>query len=157
MTLIERSPDQVAFDSDLGGVHFQAGQDRGDWRLVQIDWPHAIFAISAAAREGAPSEYFLRFDVTGYPHGPTACPWDLEQGTVLVAEHRPKGERAGWAFRADWNSGTALYVPWDRVAVDGHPDWPARHSGDLWDSAVGIASYLSKVHELLNAEDYLGV
>lgn len=148
--------DELAFIDDLAGARFQDGVDRGKWRLVSSMWPFAVIAVSSAPRENSPDEFFLRFQLEGYPAGATAAPWNPEGDQVLQPDKRPKGERAAWAFRIDWNEGTALYVPWDRVAVEGHPDWPVKHRLELWDPAEGITSYLRRVHELLNADDYEG-
>jgi hypothetical protein len=53
--------------------------------------------------------------------------------------------------------GRALYVPWDRVAIEGHPEWRTKHAGKLWSEEAGILSYLRPTHELLDSEDYEGV
>lgn len=60
------------------------------------------------------------------------------------------------AFRVDWENGRALYIPCDRVAIAGHPNWRAEHRGWLWNPAEGIIRYVRLVHEILNEEDYQG-
>jgi hypothetical protein len=150
--------DEQVFRAHLAGARFQDGVDRGKWRLVEIEWPHAVIAVSAARREGAPDEYYLRFDLTGYPAMPTAMPWDTETHGKLGSEKRPKGERAGMLFRMDWNDGIALYAPYDRVAWQGHEDgWRQKHPRELWNSSKDITHVLRNVHHILNAEDYTGV
>jgi len=149
------APDEAAFRADIAAPRFLQGVDRGRWRLVTLDWPHAVIAITSAPRENGPSEIALRFQLEGFPQNPTACPWDLETDAPLAPEKRPKGDRAGMAFRHDWQE--ALYVPWDRIAIEGHGAWPARHAGQLWDPDEGISCYLRHTHSLLNDEDYEGV
>ncbi|MEK6251645.1 MAG: hypothetical protein AABM43_06845 [Actinomycetota bacterium] len=154
----QMAPDEAAFLEDLAGARFLAGDDAGRWRLVGgVDWPFATIAVSAAPREGSPSEFAIRFELSGYPGSATGTPWHLTEGRALSAEERPKGGRAGLAFRPDWSNGLALYIPCDRVAVQGHGDWPTKHPGLLWDPAVGITSYLRVVHEVLHEDDYAGV
>lgn len=149
--------DEQVFRQHLAGPRFQEGVDRKRWRLVgEIAWPHAVIAVSAAPREGAPEEFFLRFDLTGYPAMPTAMPWDPEAGAMLAPNKRPKGPRVGHLFRTNWNNGTALYAPYDRVAWNGHENWRQTHPRELWENSPEITHILRNVHHLLNAEDYAG-
>jgi hypothetical protein len=150
-------PDERAFRADLEGARFQEGVDRGRWRLVSLQWPVAVIAISSAPREGAPDEFFLRFNLEGYPQGVTAGLWDPENERTLPAAERPKGERLDRAVIVDWQQGDVLYVPWDRLAFDGHPAWPTKFPGELWDPREGIVCYLRHTHDLLNDEEYVGV
>lgn len=153
----QMTPDELAFCEHVSGAPFQAGVDGGRWRLLYIDWPTATLAISAASRPDSPEEFFFRFELADYPSVATACPIDIATGQTLPAEMRPKGEHVGWAFRTDWQEGQALYVPWDRVAIAGHPEWQTKHAGKLWSEEEGIVTHLRFSHELLNSEDYLGV
>jgi hypothetical protein len=99
----------------------------------------------------------LRFEFTDYPvQAPTACPWDAGTDSRLAPEKRPKGERVGHVFRSDWQDGSALYAPWDRVGLAGH-DWSSTHPRFAWHPRREITFYLENVHELLNDDDYLGV
>jgi hypothetical protein len=151
-------PDERVFRSHVDGARFQSGVDRGDWRLVGIEWPHALIAISAAERENGPPEFVLIFELSGYPTScPTSTPWDLEPDALLAPAKRPKGDRVGMAFRSDWEGGRALYVPYDRLAIDSHPDWKTRYPRHLWDATKDITFYLRNVHELLNDDDYQGI
>jgi hypothetical protein len=153
----EQDPDERAFHAHVASGRFQLGVDEGRWRLVEIDWPHALIAIAAAPRAGAPDEYVLRFELRGYPHTEaTATPWHLTERRLLAQAERPKGGRATMAFRIDWENGRALYIPCDRVAIAGHPNWCVEHRGWLWDPAEGIVRYLRLVHEILNEDDYQG-
>lgn len=152
------SPDERAARAALDSPRFLSGADAGRWRLASLEWPIAVCAVSAAPRANAPNEYGLRIDLSGYPqHAPTAEPWCLNQGMRLPPDQRPKGERVGHAFRTDWEEGRALYVPYDRVALSGHPGWPSRHRAYVWHPERDIAFFLGCVHELLNNDDYLGI
>ena len=69
--------DEKVFCIHLEEGPFQSGCDRGRWRLLALNWPHALIAIQAAARDSSPAEYTLRFECTNYPQAPpTAQPWD---------------------------------------------------------------------------------
>src|SRR5712692_5159794 len=148
-----RAPDERAIREHLTSPRFQQGVDDGRWRLISLDWPHALISVSAAIRDGAPKEFVLRFDLSGYPQvGPTAGLWDSSSGSYLGSAGRPKGDRASMVFRGDWEQGRALYAPWDRVALTGHPDWAQRHPSHSWNSTRDLAFYLANVFEVLNSD-----
>jgi hypothetical protein len=151
-------PDERKFRSDIAAPVFVLGVETGRWRLVSIAWPHAVIAVTAAHRKNSPDEFVLRFDLTHYPvDAPTAMPWDPGTEVMLPAERRPKGDRVGHAFRTDWESGRALYVPCDRVALNGHGAWAEQYPSWTWDPSKDITLYLRLVHQRLNDPDYTGV
>ena len=115
--------------------------------------------MSAAERPNSPSEYGLRIDLTRYPQdAPTAAPWDLDADAALPPARRPKGDRVGKVFyNVNWQEDNALYAPWDRAALDGHSNWFREYPEDAWHPGRDIAFLLSRVHELLNADDYSGI
>jgi hypothetical protein len=154
----QQDPDERAFHAGLARGPFQLGVDEGRWRIVDVDWPRALIAISAARRPRAPDEYLLRFELAGYPHAEaTATPWHSAEDRPLTHEERPKGGRATLAFRTDWENGRALYIPCDRVAIDSHPHWRTEHPGWLWSPTEGIVRYLRLIHDILNEDDYQGI
>lgn len=152
-------PDQRAFEADVSSVPFLADMYRGDWTINSIDWPTMIITIRAAEREGAPGAYTLRVDLTNYPiQAPTATPWDLTAEMPLGAVNRPKGEIVGMVFRIDWENGLALYAPYDRVALVGHPGWVGDHPRYVWNGTQDIAWWARRIWDLLNDEDdYVGI
>jgi hypothetical protein len=154
------APDERALDEHLRGGRFQSGAAAGHWRLVCVTWPVTLVAVSAAERPGSPSEFVLRFELTGYPHAaPTGGLWDLGTDASLLPACRPKGDRAAQLFRVDgWKGGaTAMYAPWDRIGLEAHPDWASTYPNDAWNPTRDLSFILSKIHEVLNADDYLGI
>lgn len=152
------SPDEHSVRAALGSARFQSGVDSGRWRLISFQWPIGVFAVSAAPRDRSPAEYGLRIDFVGYPQqAPAAEPWDLNLNERLAPDERPKGERAGPAFRSDWKKGGALYVPWDRTPLADHTDWVTEHKSSAWHPGRDVAFFLRCVHDLLNDDGYLGV
>ena len=153
------SPDERVFRDHVAGVRFLEGVERGRWRIVDnIEWPVVLVAVSASPRENAPTEYFLRFDLSGYPEtAPTATPWNPGTGDVLQQELRPKGTRVGYVFRADWEYGRALYAPFDRVALASHSNWRTDYPRRVWDSSKDLTWVLQQLHEMLSNDDYTGV
>ena len=152
------SPDERAVRADLQSERFQLGVDGGRWRLLWLEWPVGLFAVTAAERAGSPIEYALRVDFSGYPQrAPTATPWDVDRNERLATDKRPKGCRVGRVFRTNWEKGQALYAPWDRVALEGHPNWASEHTVYAWHPQRDIAFFLGCVYELLNDDDYIGV
>ena len=153
------SPDERVFREHVTSARFQEGLARGRWWIVgDIAWPVVLVAVAAAPRDSAPSEYVLRFDLTGYPEtAPTATPWNPATEEVLERELRPKGERVGHVFRTDWENGKALYAPFDRVALNSHSDWRTQYLRRAWDSSKDLAWLLQILHEMLNNDDYTGI
>lgn len=151
-------PDEKVFRAHLEMGPFLSGVARGRWRLLSLQWPCAVVAVSAAARPNGPAEYALRFDLTNYPKDPpTARPWDPERNAPLEDARRPDGRsRVPKAFRTDWMSGSALYLPCDRVAINGHQGWRQQHPHMIWNPNGDITQYLRIVHELLTSSDYTG-
>jgi hypothetical protein len=152
------TPDERTIRTHIEEARFQAGVEAGRWRLLGLTWPHATFAISAAPRSDSPAEFVLRLDVAGYPHSaPTGSLWDRNSDCSLDPARRPKGDRAAHVFRTDWGSGAAMYAPWDRIALESRADWAQRHPHETWNPTRDITFVLSNVHNVLNADDYLGV
>ena len=152
-----RTPDERTFREHVKAGAFLRGQVRGRWRLIKLAWPHAVIAVSAAPRAGSPNEYGFRFELSNYPQvPPTAQPWDLEHDQGLATTRWPTGpRRLAYAFRPEWNA-QAIYIPCDRLAIQGHDPWITQHPSMIWKSTGDITQYLSIIHELLNSGDYTG-
>jgi hypothetical protein len=160
MTATAMGPDERTVRAHLAGARFRAGVAAGQWRLIELSWPYVLIAVSAAERAGGPSEFVIRFELTGYPStAPTGGLWDVDADGSLPAERRPKGERAASLFRTDgWAGGPfAMYAAWDRLGLQAHPDWAQTYRLQAWNASREISFVLSRVHEVLNADDYLGV
>lgn len=150
-------PDERTFRSHIDAGPFQSGVDRGDWRLVSIDWPHAVIAVAAPVRSDAPTEIALLFELSEYPQQlPTAQPWDVAAKVPLAPALWPTGGQASEVFNPDWNKG-ALYIPCDRIALQGHDAWVNQHPGHLWNPSRDITHYLRVVRNALNSPGYAGV
>lgn len=144
----------VALRRDLAGGRFQSGVAAGRWRQVALEWPYLLVELRAA--DG--SHYGLMFECTDYPRTPvTARPWDVATATPLAPELWPAGtSRIPVVFNPDWKGGRCLYLPCDRLALDGHEEWPTTQAALLWEPARGLCKYLNIVSELLNAPEYRG-
>jgi hypothetical protein len=139
-------------ERDLKSGRVQAGVLRGDWTFGELAWPFLIVEVSADEASRGRAGLTLKVDVTGYPAAPTACPWDPATNAQLAPEARPTGGRATLAFRTDWEEGRALYLPVDRIALDGHPNWPQVYARDSWNPEEGIYQLLRLVYAILNEE-----
>jgi hypothetical protein len=150
---------ETVLRAHLDGGPFRSGVDRGRWRLVALAWPHVVIAVSAAERAGAPSEYAHRFECTGYPQtAPTAQPWSEADDEPLAYDRWPGGRlRVPAAFNPGWKSGQALYLPCDRLAIEGHDPWATQHPSMIWSPRRDITQYLHVIYELLNSSDYSGL
>jgi hypothetical protein len=119
-----------------------------------------MVSVSGATRAGAPPEFAFRFDLSGYPNTtPTGGIWDVEAGSTLAADKRPKGERVALVFRFDGGGcgPTAMYAPWDRRGLQAHPEWAGSAPHLAWHPGRDLTFILGHIHELLNADDYLGI
>lgn len=151
-------PDERALRAHLDGAEFADGVARGRWRVAGgVEWPNVVIAVSAAPRPNGPPEFFLRFDLAGYPASPPAItPWDPETNGVLAPDRRPKGEHAAMVFRPDWKSGKDLYLPFDRAALADHPQWAQQYPRRAWNADRTLAWALRNIHDLLNEPAYEG-
>jgi hypothetical protein len=154
---IEQSSAERAFRSDLDRQTFQIGTDRGYWQLAELTWPTAVFVVRAAPRPGGPDAFALRLELSGYPATPPAgLLWDLAADNALPPASWPTGGRAALAFNPHWRP-DAIYLPTDRIGLDGHDPWRQQHPQHVWDPARDIVQYLRLVHEILNDDNYTGV
>lgn len=100
----------------------------------------------------------MRFECTGYPNGVTGRLWDMEANAPLPVGRWPGGKsRVPAVFRPEWKGGSCLYLPCDRVTIEGHENWRTQHPSMCWSRSRGILSYLEVVSELLNSNDYTGL
>lgn len=154
------APDEHAIQAHVQGGRFLAGVAAGRWRLISVSWPFALFAVTAAKRPDSPTEFVLRFELSGYPHtAPTGGLWDPATDDPLPADRRPKGERVAQLFRTDgWAGGaTAMYAPWDRMGLQAHPEWAQTYVYQAWNPTRELSFILANVYEVLNSDDYLGI
>jgi hypothetical protein len=152
-------PDRLLLQQDIAAAEFRCGEAEGRWRHVANNWPHVIIAVAALARPSAPLEFGFRFQCSGYRQNPvTAQPWDIERNAPLPRNRWPTGPvHVSAVFRPDWKNGECLYLPCDRMSIEGHTDWPAKYPSRLWQPARGIICYLEQIYELLHYSDYSGV
>ena len=152
-----QTPDERTFRRHVEDGPFLRGAARGRWRLIEISWPYAVIAVAASARVSSPSEYGFRFQLSNYPQSPpTAQPWDLEKEAPLPPARWPTGRsRLAGAFNPGWNP-AAIYIPCDRLAIQGHDGWHTQHPSMIWRPTGDITQYLSILYELLNSGDYTG-
>lgn len=143
--------DQQAFEADVASGAFLNGSLTGRWEVQSVLWPYAFIWV----RAGNGNRLLLRFELTNYPRqAPTAEPWDIESNAPLPPARWPKGEaRVTAAFNPNWNA-HALYIPCDRVAIQGHEAWRHQHPSMLWDPTAGIHRYVRVVSDLLGSPDY---
>lgn len=148
------APDEHALRLHLESGRFLSGAAAGRWRFVSLAFPHVIIGIRA--RDGI--EYGFRFECRDYPRrAATARPWDIEKNAPLTPNQWPGGQsRVALAFNPGWKGGTCLYLPCDRLAIEGHDQWRKDHPALLWDPEKGLCKYLGIIHELVNCNDYGG-
>jgi hypothetical protein len=157
MNVVAR-PDQLLMERDLAASNFRRGEIENCWRHVTTTWPFVVVAVTAAPRDNSPAEYGFRFECTGYRQSaPTAQPWDLSTNAPLAPNRWPTGRSIlPSVFRPQWKEGTCLYLPCDRLAIEGHGNWLHEHPSRLWDPARGILCYLEQLYDLLVSSDYTG-
>ncbi len=152
-------PDRALLEQDLAGPCIRCGEIEGKWRHVATAWPHVVFGVAAPPRPNAPTEYGFRFECSGYRQIPaTAQPWHIAANQPLAAPLWPKGGPIfSSVFRPEWRQGQCLYLPCDRLSIEGHPNWRAEHPSRLWQPKRGLICYLEQLHDLFFGSDYSGL
>lgn len=150
--------DEQIFRAHLADGSFQSGVDLKKWQFISIDWPFVLISVSARPHEEWPKAYGFRFECSNYPDSPvTAQPWDLERNAPLEPNKWPGGkDRVPKVFRPDWQRGQCLYLPCDRISINGHSDWHTKHAHLIWKPTSDITLYLNEIYDLLNSSDYSG-
>lgn len=153
------SPAQQLLEQDLAKPDIRCGEGEGRWRHIATCWPHVVFAVAAPLRPASPTEFGFRFECSGYRQiAVIGQPWDLSADAPLPRVQWPTGRSiVSSVFRPDWKQGHCLYIPCDRMSIEGHPNWLSEHPARLWQPARGIICYLEQIHELFNQSDYSGV
>lgn len=156
------APDKRCFQRHIQNGRFRLGVEDNKWRLISSNlsgWPKVVIMVRATFLDNAPAEYAFRFDLDQYPNqAPTAQPWDSDSNSPLPPDKWPRGKpnsRVAQVFRPEWNQ-TALYLPCDRLAIQGHPDWLNVHRRYLWSGDKDISFFLNILHELLTSSNYQG-
>jgi hypothetical protein len=152
-------PGLALLQEDLAAPEFRRGEIEGCWRHVGTGWPHTTIAVSAPPRPAAPTEFGFRFECSGYRQTPaTGQPWDIAANAALPPNRWPTGTSiVPSVFRPGWKHGQCLYLPCDRMSIDGHDQWRNQHPSRLWQPTRGIICYLEQLYELLNQSDYTGI
>jgi hypothetical protein len=152
-------PDRLLLELDLAAPEFRCGQLEGRWRHVATNWPHVLITVVAPERPRAPAEFGFRFECSGYRQNPaTGRPWDIDSNAALPAPRWPTGNTIVTSvFRPGWKEGICLYLPCDRIAIEGHVNWQQQYPSRLWQPARGIVCYLEQIHDLLNQGGYTGI
>ncbi len=142
------NPELSALESHLRTGRFRAGEVRGRWRLLALQWPHAFVEI--AGRGGR--SVCIRFECSGYPERPpTGTPWDFSRNQPLPSQLWPAGGRVSSVFNPGWRNGVALYIPCDREAIAGHANWNQELPHLIWNVARGLTQYVEAVYEILQS------
>ena len=155
-----KRPDQEMFESQLLLASFQAGLDRRKWMNVnQERWPNWVVEIKAADRTNAPQVFAFKFNLENYPEqAPTAQLWDVKRSKRLDVNLWPKGNARFCAvFNPQWREGEALYLPCDRLAIQGHDNWKGEHPELIWNPQKKITFYLDIIYDYLNSSCYSGL
>lgn len=148
-----QAPDERALRADLRRAVFRLGEFEGRWHLTSIDWPYVLVTVLARDER----EFCFRFDCRNFPSSaPTGGLWDEAVNRMLPFDLWPRGQggRVSAVFRTDWKNGTALYLPCDRVSLEGHSNWRREMPSKIWRPDDGLTQYLELVYDLLNCGDY---
>lgn len=131
------SVNEKVFRKHLRQSRFQAGVDRGLWRLVSINWPNAVIALGTSKHNS--TEHFVRFRLESYPAKPPGVElWNQKHQASVPDDCWPV-----W-----FNLFIAEAYP-HLIAVD-----PKPYSADLLQLSVSIAA--RKEHACLAAWDVGG-
>jgi hypothetical protein len=146
--------DEIAVRTHLASGRFLAGVAAKRWRLIDLTWPVAIIAVTAASRPESPSEWVFRFDLAGYPQlAPTIMLWDATTGQKMNDQGYPEGDRVQQVIQPGLDY---LYCAYDRKGLAGHPEWLTQFPRSSWNPTREITFALEKLSDLLTSDDYVG-
>jgi len=144
-------PARVAIEEDMQSVPVLDGVENRYWRVVSLNFPILIVAITA----GNGREFGMRVDVTGYPTAaPAGTPWHIDGNRPLTQAELPAGPSAETVFRSHWSSinGWTPYMASERVLIQGdHATWASQHPDRSWNPTRTIAFYLTELHKELRS------
>jgi hypothetical protein len=145
------NPAKTSADADLASARFRAGILRKHWRKVSYDFPVLVMAVAAVEPDGTASEYFFRFELSGFPGvAPAVQIWDCATNALLAIDRRPKGtKRVEEAFK-NWEPNNTVYRPWERTS-GAHNNWAQSHTDLAWHSKRDLTFILEDIHGLLTS------
>ena len=118
--------------------------------MVAVNWPYSF--VEVFDRQGHPT--CIRFDCTGYPvRPPQGAPWDYASQQLLPTHLWPRGGRVSQVFNPAWQGGAALYIPCDRVSIEGHSNWHSELPHLIWNASRGLMQYIEALHEVLQSHE----
>ena len=137
--IVQPPPDRAIFEQDLAAPEFRCGEIEGRWRHVATHWPHVIIAVSAPERAERARGIRVSIRMLGL---------SADAGNSPALGHRRQYPFAGarWptgngvvksVFRPEWKQGQCLYLPCDRMAIEGHDDWRHQHPNRIWQGSPG--------------------
>ncbi len=151
-----KAMDLLMFEKHISEFEFQHGVESGMWGLQTeapaITWPNVTIWVQALAKYCPPEKCYFRLVLDDYPQSaPNACPWDIENNTVLETASWPRGSAKLYpVFNPGWNHAQGLYAPFDRLAIPGHDGWKTQYPEYYWQSSFKVTAYLNFIHRLLN-------
>lgn len=141
---------RCAVEQDLASPRYRVGAASGRWRMVSGAFPIYVFAVAALRADGGASEYFFRFELSGFPAtAPEVNILDPVTNTRLPLAQRPNGSPRVVAAFKEWGEQT-VYRPWERKA-GAHGDWRTAHPTLAWRSERDLAFILEDLHGLLTS------
>lgn len=156
-------PDLISFNKHIADPSFQLGVEQSKWGILnnsdeRPEWPFVLIWIAAAERNKAADRYYFKFDLGNYPAvAPNIGLWKPETNTSLPALERPKGSgNVSMIFRSNWLDGSHLYAPYERTALQTHPDWPSAYPDLMWKPTDKIHKIVNDLHINLNSTEYHG-
>lgn len=144
-------PSEKAVDIDIASVRFQTGVARKQWRVILYAFPVLIMVVAAIEPDGRKSEYYFRFELSGFKAtAPEVMLWDLETNSFLPEGKRPKGSRRVMEAFKIWGEHKTVYRPWERTGMT-HGNWATTHPELIWHSKRDLAFILEDLHGLLTS------
>jgi hypothetical protein len=141
------------FQDHLISTEYQSGEIEGRWGEVynenRPEWPIFFFWIKTSSGE----KFNFKFDFSSYPQlAPTSIIWDIDNNMPLTQDKRPNSNKRAIQVFKVWPK-QCVYLPCDRIAFEGHPDWPQKHPSLIWNpNEDTFLKYLNELYQILNPE-----
>lgn len=153
--MAEKSPAEQTLDAHLDRMRFQAGVEKGRWRVLKYAFPHLYVNVAGIDPEtGRSVNQDFHAECSNYPAAELFVErWqfndDDSNGCLPPA---PKEGSPGYIDALkEWGPGGGIYRAWQRHAAV-HNEWKTKRPDEAWNKDRDITFVMEKLYELVSEQ-----